>query len=186
MDHGSRTPVVVSRPPSTAAERALAAISGAMHAINRVLIWTGGLALVAAAVVLTEGVVVRYVFHLATDWQDELAVFLIIGATFIAAAAVQERRGHIAIEAFIGTAGTRYDRVRRPLVDVMSLVFAGYFAWKCFDRLTDAWLGGEKTDSSWGAPLFVPYGLMAIGLGLLCIQLVLQILSGLTGQGRPE
>jgi TRAP-type C4-dicarboxylate transport system permease small subunit len=150
-----------------------------MRQVNRSLVWIGGLSLVAAAAVLTEGVVARYVFHAATDWQDEMAVFLIIGATFVAGAAVQERRGHIAIEAFIGSVGTRYDRLRCSLVDAVSLIFAVAFTWYCANRLVDAMVEHQATDSAWAAPLALPYGLMTAGLGLLCLQILLQLVDEL-------
>ena len=48
-------------------------------------------ALVAAACVLTYSVASRYFLHFSTDWQDELSVFLIVGAVFMSAAAIQAR-----------------------------------------------------------------------------------------------
>ena len=57
------------------------------------------LALVLAAAVLTYSVFSRYLFKAATDWQDETAVFLLVGATFLCGAYVQSYRGHVGIEA---------------------------------------------------------------------------------------
>ena len=53
------------------------------------------LALVLAAGVLTYSVVTRYFLKSATDWQDEVAVFLLVGATFMTTAHVQSLRGHV-------------------------------------------------------------------------------------------
>ena len=44
------------------------------------------LALLAAAGILTYSVVARYFFKIPTDWQDEAAVFLLVGATFLSGA----------------------------------------------------------------------------------------------------
>ena len=55
---------------------ALGALERAMTAINRVMLFVGMVALVAASLVLTYSVFSRYLFKAATDWQDEVAVFM--------------------------------------------------------------------------------------------------------------
>jgi TRAP-type C4-dicarboxylate transport system permease small subunit len=59
-------------------------------------------AMILTALVLSYSVVMRYFFKVATDWQDEAAVFMLVGATFFCAAYVQSFRGHIGIEALAG------------------------------------------------------------------------------------
>ena len=60
-------------------------------------------ALLAASLVLTSSVLTRYFLKASTDWQDETAVFLLVGATFLCGAFVQSIRGHIGIEAVATT-----------------------------------------------------------------------------------
>ncbi len=73
----------------------------------------GMLALLAASFVLTSSVVTRYFFKASTDWQDEAAVFLLVGATFLCGAFVQSIRGHVGIEAVADAAvAARSNRVR--------------------------------------------------------------------------
>src|ERR1700738_403335 len=52
-------------------------------AINHVVVILSSIALVIASIVLTYSVFSRYFFHFSTDWQDELSVFLIVGAVFM-------------------------------------------------------------------------------------------------------
>ena len=63
----------------------------------------------------------RALFHSPNYWQDEAAVFLLVGATFMSAAYVQQQRGHIGIEAFVGLLSPMVNRIRLWLVDVVSL-----------------------------------------------------------------
>src|SRR5689334_25234364 len=91
--------------------------------INYVVVVFSSIALVVASFVLSYSVASRYFFHFSTDWQDEFSVFLIVGAVFMSSAAVQARRGHVAIEAFSGMLPARANRIRLFLVDVASFLF---------------------------------------------------------------
>jgi hypothetical protein len=88
-------------------------------AIDRVLVSACALATIAAGLVLTYSIAVRYVLHSSTDWQDEMAVFLLVGATFLSAPYVQAMRGHIAIEAIEGFLPQRLERLREILSDII-------------------------------------------------------------------
>jgi TRAP-type C4-dicarboxylate transport system permease small subunit len=148
-----------------------------LGAINYVVVIVSSIALVVASGVLAYSVVTRYFLHLSTDWQDETSVFLIVGAVFLSAAAVQARRGHVAIEAVVGLLSPGVNRVRVLLVDIASLAFCGYFAWKSWTLLHEAVVDNFHSGSTWGPPLWIPYSLMAVGMTLLSIQLLLQIVA---------
>ena len=143
--------------------------------VNQVIVIVSSMALVAAACVLTYSVASRYFLHFSTDWQDELSVFLIVGAVFMSAASIQARRGHVAIEAIVGLLPARVNAVRQWLVDLASLAFCGYFAWKSWTLLDEAWVEDYHSGSTWGPPLWIPYSLMAVGMTLLSLQLLLQV-----------
>ena len=147
--------------------------------VNQVIVIVSSMALVAAACVLTYSVASRYFLHFSTDWQDELSVFFIVGAVFMSAAAIQARRGHVAIEAIVGLLPPRVNAVRQWLVDVASLLFCGYFAWKSWTLLDEAWVEDYHSGSTWGPPLWIPYSLMAVGMTLLGLQLLLQVVKPL-------
>lgn len=155
----------------------VAALDRLFIGLNRIVMLVCAVALVAAAVVLTESVFVRYFLHATTDWQDEATVFLLVGATFLSAAYVQDQRGHVGIEALAGLLPPRVDRARRVFVDVASFAFCAFFAWKSWTLTHEAFVEGQTTSSSWGPPLWIPYALMAIGMSLLATQIFVQILA---------
>jgi TRAP-type C4-dicarboxylate transport system permease small subunit len=150
-----------------------------LSGVNHVIVIVSSVALVIASCVLTYSVASRYFLHFSTDWQDELSVFLIVGAVFMSAAAIQERRGHVAIEAIVGLLPPRANRVRQWLVDLASLIFCGYFAWKSWTLLDEAWFENFHSGSTWGPPLWIPYSLMTVGMTLLGLQLLLQVAKAL-------
>ena len=112
----------------------------------------------------------RALFHSPNYWQDEAAVFLLVGATFMTAAYVQSQRGHVGIEAFVGLLSPLANRIRLWLVDVASLLFCAFFAWKSWTLAHEAWVDGQVSNSMWSPPLAIPYVLMALGMTLLCVQ----------------
>ena len=157
----------------------IGALDRAMRVVNRIILGLGGLCLVGACLVLSYSVVVRYVLKLPTEWQDEMAVFLIVGATFFSAAAVQAKRGHVAIEALTGLLPPAVNRMRLLMADVISFLFCVFFAWKSWSLDLEAWTDGQVSQSTWGPPLWIPYTLMAAGMSLLCVQFALQIAEAL-------
>ncbi|MBV8604045.1 MAG: TRAP transporter small permease [Pelomonas sp.] len=150
--------------------------------LNRAMRGLGMLALLAAALILTSSVVTRYVLHASTDWQDEAAVFCLVGAVFLCSGWVQAERGHIGIEAVAALLPPRVNRWRLGLVDAVSLAFCAFFAWKSATLLHEAWVEGQTTDSSWAPPLWIPYGLMTAGMLLLTLQLALQFAARCAGR----
>lgn len=153
----------------------IAPIQALLDRLNTVMAFGSSLAIAAAGLVLTWEVIGRYFLAIPSDWQDELSTFLLIGATFASAAWTQARRGHVGIDALREILPERMDRVRRVLADLLSAVFCGYFTFKCWQMLHETWTEGHTTPSSWGAPLFVPYGCMTLGMGLLTVQLAVQV-----------
>src|SRR5262252_578076 len=91
--------------------------------VNDIVVKASSAALVAAGFVLTYSVIVRYFLKFSTDWQDEMSVFLIVGAVFMSSAAVQAQRDHIGIEAIVGLLPKRVNQVRVILVDIASMLF---------------------------------------------------------------
>lgn len=156
----------------------LGRLAACQEAVNRWAVRASMLALLAAAGVLTYSVVSRHGFGQATDWEDEFAVFALVGATFLCAASVQAQRGHIGIEALAAVLPPAVNRVRVLATEVGSLGFCAIFTWKSAALLHEAWTEHQTTASSWGPPLAVPYALMTAGMVLLTLQLLLQVAAG--------
>jgi TRAP-type C4-dicarboxylate transport system permease small subunit len=176
-DQPDQSAAAASNPLVAAVERALALLNG-------VIVVFAALALIAACAILSYSVAGRALFHSPNYWQDEAAVFLLVGATFMSSAYVQGQRGHIGIEAFVGLLSPTVNRIRLWLVDVASLLFCAFFAWKSWTLTHDAYMEGQVSNSMWSPPLSIPYSLMAVGMTLLCVQLLLQVVTPLSGTAR--
>ena len=183
MMHGPITDQTVPT-ATTTSNPLVAALEHALGVCNGIIVIFAGLALIAACIILSYSVLGRALFHSPNYWQDEAAVFLLVGATFMTAAYVQGQRGHVAIEAFVGLLSPLANRIRLWLVDVASLLFCAFFAWKSWTLAHEAWVDGQVSNSMWSPPLAIPYVLMASGMTLLCLQILLQIIIPFAGASR--
>ncbi len=156
------------------------AFQRALHHGRQAVYTASTIALLLAAAIMTYGVAVRHFFGIALIWQDEVCIFLLVGATFLSAASVQARRGHVGIEAIAGLLSPAMNRVRRMISDLLSFLFCAFFTWKSADLLHEAWVEGQTSHSPWGPPMWIPYALMTLGMFFLTCQLLLQFVGGLT------
>ena len=163
----------------------LARLARISNWLNQQVLRASMLALVLTSVVLTYSVLTRYFFKIGTDWQDEAAVFMLVGAMFMCTGYVQSLRGHIGIEAFATLLPESVNRVRQLLVDIASTLFCSFFSWKSWTLFYEAWSQGQTTSSSFAPPLWIPYSLMAVGMSLLTLQLLLQTATRLSGGEVP-
>ena len=166
--------------PALPSHRGAAVLAGILNRINHVLLVISMAGMLLTALVLSYSVVMRYFFKVATDWQDEAAVFLLVGATFFCAAYVQSFRGHIGIEALAGLLPASVNRVRLIVVDLLSFLFCAFFSWKSWTLFHEALVEGQTTSSTLAPPLWIPYSLMAFGMTLLSVQILVQLIGRLT------
>jgi TRAP-type C4-dicarboxylate transport system permease small subunit len=153
-----------------------------LDALDRALVSACALATIAAGLVLTYSIAVRYLLHSSTDWQDEMAVFLLVGATFLSAPYVQSMRGHIAIEAISGFLPERIERAREIISDIICFLFCAVFTWQSWLLMLEALDDGRVTDSAWAPPLWIPYSMMTAGMSLLTLRLVVQLAQAFGGR----
>ena len=158
----------------------LSVFQRALHHGRQVIYTLSTIALLLAAAIMTYGVAVRHFFGIALIWQDEVCIFLLVGATFLSAASVQAHRGHVGIEAVASLLSPGVNRVRLLISDLLSFLFCAFFTWKAADLLHEAWAEGQTSASPWGPPLWIPYLLMSLGMFFLSCQLLLQFVNGLT------
>ena len=150
-------------------------IAAAVETINDVMFKFSAIALVAASLVLTIGVVAGHIMGQSLLWQDEVTIFLIAGSIFLSAASVQARRGHVGIEVLDPILPAGVNRARRALVDAIVLAFCLFFAWKSGALLYEAVHEGQTSHSAWGPPLWIPYTVLTVGMVLLAVQVALQV-----------
>lgn len=174
--------IEAERATNTADPSLINSAETAMLLLNGLIVAVASIALVLAGLVLSYSVAARYFFNAATYWQDEAAVFLLVGSTFMSAAYVQSKRGHIGIEAVVGLLPKRVNQIRSIVVDVAGFLFCAFFAWKSWTLFHEAWVDGQVSPSTWAPPQWIPYSFMALGMSLMSVQMLLQIVIAFDGR----
>lgn len=156
--------------------------SGTVRGVNQAMAYLSALLILVCALVLVYEVVTRYILNISNDWVIELSIFMLIAATFLAAAHTQKERGHVGIEILDEVMSKRGTRIRLLFGDILSMLFCGLVAYLSAVYCHEAWDQGWTTSSTWGPPLWIPYFFMAFGMLLLTLQFVVQIIEGLMGK----
>lgn len=158
-----------------------------LRAFNRGMAILSAFLILLATIALVYEVVTRYYLQIANDWMIEFCVYLLIAATFLAAAYTQAERGHVGIEVLDEVMSPKWNRYRLMLGDFLSLVVVAFVARNAWHYAWDAYQQGWTTSSTWAPPLWIPYFLMAFGLSTTGLQMIVQILETLfTSPARKE
>jgi len=144
-------------------------------ALSKVTGLIGAIFLLAAALVTTEGVLVRKILGWSTTWQIELSVFLLMYACFVGAAFAQMGEHHLNIDLLIIYLPPRIRETLLIITGILSCLICVVIAWYAWPMWWDAVLLNEHSESLWGPPMWIPYLFLPLGLTLLFLQSVVQI-----------
>ena len=147
-------------------------------------IFAAGL-IAAAVLVVCHMVFVRYVLNHTTIWQTDFTIYSLVGATFIGSPYVLLTRGHVNVDVLPHYLGGRARFWLALASALMAFAFCLTMAVLTFQFWHEAWTEKWVSDTMWRARLWIPYASMPIGLGLLCLQYVVDIISLVTGRTPP-
>jgi TRAP-type C4-dicarboxylate transport system permease small subunit len=143
-------------------------------------------ALIALGVlVIVDIVIERYLLNRTTIWQLDVVTYSIVSATFIGSAYVLMTRGHVNVDVLPLALGARGRYWLALATSILALAFCVVLLVLCTAYWYQAWSGNWRSDSVWRARLWIPYGAMPIGLGLLVLQYLAEIARVFTGRAPP-
>jgi TRAP-type C4-dicarboxylate transport system permease small subunit len=151
--------------------------SGAVKAVNRLVGFLAGLMVVASCVIITNEVFWRYYLHRPHTWNLEVNIFLLVGATFLAAGYTQMHRAHVGTEVLQTIMSPRWNRRRILAGDILSALLCAFVAVMVLHYDWQAWSKDWTTDSTWAPPLWIPYTLIGVGLVLITLEYLVQIVE---------
>jgi TRAP-type C4-dicarboxylate transport system permease small subunit len=130
-------------------------------------------------------VFIRYALNHNTIWQTDFVTYSLVGATFIGAPYVLLTRGHVNVDVlplYLGQKGRFYLALASVL---MSFAFCLVMTVLTFEFWLESYENGWVSDSMWRARLWIPYGTMPLGLGLLSLQYAVDLICLVTGREPP-
>ena len=137
--------------------------------------WVAALCLVAAALIVTEAVIVRKVLGISTIWQIEASVFLLIFTVFVGAPFVQKNEHHLNVDLVIIHLSPRTRELTLIVVSIMSCILTAILAWYAWPMWWETVINNEHSESLWGPPLWIPFLFLPLGMTILFMQYIVFI-----------
>ena len=152
-----------------------ATIGKIIDGVTNVAGWMAALCLVAAALIVTEAVLVRKILGISTIWQIEASVFLLIFTVFVGAAFVQKNEHHLNVDLLIIHLSPRTREITIIVVSIFSCILCAIIAWYAWPMWWESVVNNEHSESLWGPPLWIPYLFLPLGMTLLFLQYIVYI-----------
>jgi TRAP-type C4-dicarboxylate transport system permease small subunit len=143
------------------------------------------LLIASAVVIVCQMVFIRYVLNSNTIWQTDFVTFSLIAATFLGAPYVLLTRGHVNVDVMPLILGERGRFWLAMCAIGVSLAFCLTMTVLTFQLWHEAWSQNWVSESMWRARMWIPYGSMPVGLGMLTLQYVADLLAVITGREAP-
>jgi C4-dicarboxylate transporter DctQ subunit len=121
-------------------------------------------------------VVMRYVFHTAFSWSEEVLRFQMVFITFFGASLGAKQNAHINVKIFQMALPDRFSYYLRLIVWFISSLFS--FALCYYGSLLALNIKNfEQTTPALGIPTFIPYLSIPVGSFLMGIRFVIKFFS---------
>lgn len=150
---------------------------------------TGGIAalcIVAAALIVTEGVIVRKIFGFSTIWQIEASVFLLIFSVFMGAPLVQKHEHHLNVDLILVYLSPKIRELTLIVVAIATCILSAILAWYAWPMWWETVIEHSHTESLWGPPLWIPYFFLPFGMSLLFLQYLVHIIEKIISFRKGE
>ncbi|MBW2411879.1 MAG: TRAP transporter small permease [Deltaproteobacteria bacterium] len=135
------------------------------------------LSIVGAALIVTEGVIVRKIFGASTIWQIEASVFLLIYAVFVGAPFVQKHEHHLNVDLVLIHLSPRAREITLIAVSIIACILSAVLACYAWPMWWESLVENAHSESLWGPPLWIPYFFLPFGISLLFLQYIVHIIQ---------
>jgi TRAP-type C4-dicarboxylate transport system permease small subunit len=140
---------------------------------------TGTLFLIAILINIAN-VVGRYIFSQPIFWAEEVLVFIIIWAIFLAGASIAYRGEHINMDLF-------YAKMKQPLKGIVNTVIVVLFVVCASVVVVQSWrvlslyAAGGGVSVAAGVPMVLPHAAILVGFVLMILAVIVRWRAYITG-----
>jgi TRAP-type C4-dicarboxylate transport system permease small subunit len=156
-------------------KRLLKQIAGLIDGLAEITGLICGLAILAAAIIITLGVLLRQLWTANTVFEKDVSSYLLILSVFVGAAYTHKHKGHIGVDVIT----TYLSHKSRATIDLageilgflVAVVIARY-AWPIWWEVTRL---NQHSGLSANLPLAIPYIIIPLGMSLLALVYLVHI-----------
>lgn len=140
-----------------------------------------GLLLVAMVLHILFEIVLRAFFSSSTYVLDEFVGYGVAAVTFLSLGYTLEHGALIRVNLLLGRLEGWTRRLLELLAASLTLALLTYFGWFFWIRVVRHWTRGTVSSSIAEVPMWIPEGLVLLGLALFWLQLLAYLLRMLLG-----
>lgn len=148
-----------------------------VHALERALAVVSASIILAMMLLTTADVALRFLLNSPIPGAYELSEFLLVGVVFLAISYVQAARGHIMVDLFTA----RLPLGARLGLDILGALLAlavfSLLAWQAGYQAWRAWAIQDYSMGLIAFPLWPARTALAVGVGLYCVRLILDVVG---------
>ncbi len=153
------------------------ALESITRILNRVLVWIGGVFVVAMIVLTCSNIFLRIVWVPVKGTFELMGFFGAVAAAF-ALGYTQLMKGHISVDVLIMTFSKRTQRVLTVINSLICMIFFGLVAWQIFKYGNTLRSSGEVTETL--RIIYYPFTYaVAVGCGVLSLTFLTDFLKSL-------
>lgn len=138
----------------------------------------GLVGMLAALALIASGyeIVTRYLLpQYAPDWGEEVIVYLVIWAVFVAGSALVTENRHVRADIVLRLFGTTGQRALEIFNSAASLLFCVLLAWFGWEVVQFSIMLDERSISSLRFPIALYYACLPIGMVLMSIRYAIRL-----------
>jgi len=140
--------------------------------------WPAALLVLAEIVVLSLGVVYRYVLQTPLTWSDELASVLFLWLAMLGAVVAMQHGEHMRLTVFVAKLMPPKRRRVESLVACLTVLFCAALLWPAIEHMNEQWV---ILTPALEIPDALRVAAVVVGLGLMLLQSLLQLFRAARG-----
>ncbi len=146
------------------------------HALMSALRVAAGLMLVASVAINFANIIGRYFLSVSIAWAEEVMLFLMIGAVFLAAPPVGWLGRHIRMDVIVSLLPPRARgvfEVFSDLVTIATCIMVAIFAWPVITMLDEL----DQRSAMANIPLVIPQIVVPLGMVLMALLIAVRLIA---------
>lgn len=146
----------------------------------------GAIIMVLMLLLIALSVVLRYAFNEPITWADQVATYGLVYMTFLGAARVLARRGHVSVDILEASLKPRHQKLLHVFIDIVGMLYCIVFCYLALRELSRVVGRGAEFSDAFTVPQWVVYWVIPFGAAMLALQFLGNLLADLRRLRDPR